>query len=129
VDGVIQLEGAWIKRPFAQGGELGVAIFEVPNVSCVARRAGFRFQVTMAFGAGPIARRAYVYAAVVFAVACGAFEAFDLIGVMERAIVATQTRAVDGPCGKRASLRHVARLALVFKDGVCRGHTTTTIDS
>jgi hypothetical protein len=106
---MIQLEGAWIKRTFAQGGELRVAIFEALDVRCVACRAPFRFQVTMTLGTGLIACRAYIYAAVVFAVARGAFETLDLIGMMERAIVATQARGVGGLCGKRAGPRHMAR--------------------
>jgi hypothetical protein len=69
VNGVIQFEGARIKRPIAQGGELRVTIIETSNVRRVACRASFCFQVAMAFGAGPIAWRAYVYAAMVFAVA------------------------------------------------------------
>ena len=129
MNGVIQLEGAWIKRTFAQGGELRVAIFEAPDVRREDCRAALRFQVTMAFGAPPLAGRAYVYAAAVFAVARGAFEGFDLIGVMDRAIVATQARLVRGLCGKRARLRHMARCALVFEDGVCRGHTTAAINA
>ena len=129
VNSMIQLEGAWIKRTFAQGGELRVAIFEAPDVRREGCRAALRFQVTMAFGAAPLACRAYVYATTVFAVTRGAFEGSDLIGVMDRAIVATQARGVGGLCGKCASLRHMARCALVFEDGVCRGHTAAAINA
>jgi len=83
----------------------------------------------MAFSAGPIAGRAYVYATVVFAVAGGAFQAFDLIGVMDRAIVATQARSVGGLCGKPAGLPHMACRALVFEDGVRQRHPAAAIDA
>jgi hypothetical protein len=66
---VVQFEGAGIKGPPAQGGELRMAIFESPNVRCIGCRARLRFQITVAFGAGPIARGHDVYAAVMFAVA------------------------------------------------------------
>jgi hypothetical protein len=88
VNGVIQFEGAWIKRPVTQGGELRVPVFEAPNVRGIVRRSAFSFQVRVAFAAGPIAYRAYVYATAMLAVARGAFRSFDLIVVMDRAVVA-----------------------------------------
>jgi hypothetical protein len=84
---MIQFEGPWIIRPVAQRGELRVPVFEAPNVRCIGCRSGFRFQVRVAFAADPIAYRAYVYATAMLAVAHGAFRSFDLIVVMDRAVV------------------------------------------
>jgi len=66
-----------------------MAVFESLNVRGVRCRAGLSLQVTMAFGTDPIDGVHDVYAAMVFAVAGSAFKAFDLIGVMDWAIVAT----------------------------------------
>src|SRR5258706_15772541 len=87
VNGMIQFEGAWIIRSVAQRGELRVPVFESPNVRGIVRRSGFRFQIRVTFAAGPIAYRAYVYATAMLAVTHGAFRSFDLIVVMDRAVV------------------------------------------
>jgi hypothetical protein len=129
VNGVIQFEGAWINRTLSQGGELGVAILEAANVRCVGCRAAFGFQVAMAFRAAPLARGANRYAPAVFAVAGSASEAFDLVGVMDGAIVATQASGVGGFRGKSASLRRMARCALLFEDSVRRGHSAATVNA
>ena len=81
----------------------------------------------MAFRAGFFAGRGNIYASAMFGVAGGAVRGARLIGVVDRAVMARETSLILNFGREYRGLLHVARRALLFEDGVRRGHAATAV--